>query len=61
LSQRTLKTANYLIMATRFHFLLLGVAAILLILALAHQHDQVIDTIKKPWSKGSGASTGSAR
>lgn len=36
-------------MATRFHFLLLGVAAILLLLALAHQHDQVIDTIKKPW------------
>jgi hypothetical protein len=36
-------------MATRFHFLLLGVAAVLLLLALAHQHDQVIDTIKKPW------------
>ncbi|KAB5511552.1 S-adenosyl-L-methionine-dependent methyltransferase [Coniochaeta sp. 2T2.1] len=47
-------------MATRFQYLLLGVAAILLILALAHQHDPVIDTIKKPWSKGSGASTGSA-
>lgn len=41
-------------MATRFHYLLMAAAAILLLLGLARQHDQVIDTIKQPWQNKQG-------
>lgn len=45
--------------ATRFQYILLGVAALLLLLGLVHQHDQVIDTVKSWQSQQDKASTGS--
>ncbi|TPX17931.1 uncharacterized protein E0L32_011994 [Thyridium curvatum] len=46
--------------ATRLHYILLAAAAILLLLGLARQHDQVIDTIKKPWEGGKDAAGSSS-
>ncbi|KAI0124720.1 hard-surface induced protein 5 [Xylariales sp. AK1849] len=45
--------------ATRVHYAILAAAAILLLLGLTHQHDQVRDTIHKAWT-GSSSSTPSS-
>ncbi|KAK6859901.1 hypothetical protein PG995_003537 [Apiospora arundinis] len=47
--------------ASRVHYMLLAAAAILLFIGIAHQHDQVRETINQAWhaSKGSSSSSSS--
>ncbi|KAK7962550.1 uncharacterized protein PG986_003375 [Apiospora aurea] len=43
--------------ASRVHYILLAAASILLFLGIAHQHDQVRETLHNAWHKGTGAAS----
>ncbi|KAK8061386.1 hypothetical protein PG994_007752 [Apiospora phragmitis] len=45
--------------ASRVHYLLLAAASILLFFGIAHQHDQVRETLSNAWNKGAGSSSSS--
>ncbi|KAK8122122.1 hypothetical protein PG984_010792 [Apiospora sp. TS-2023a] len=40
--------------ASRLHYMLLAAASILLFIGIAHQHDQVRETLNNAWHKGAG-------